>query len=165
MARKRRKIIFTEPREQAVLIDLFSARERERLFGHVPRSLTKIELERSVRPQLAPAARRRRVKRIMESESTDRRLFCDVTDLCWACKVLPRIGGPRRHPIDFCRSCLARLRARSGPDALRDRYANFARALAEQKRSVGQIATQLGLPQEIPRALLLTPVEPNSGSK
>jgi hypothetical protein len=154
MRRKRERIFFAEPREHAVLVELFTARERERVFGHLPRPLTRAELERSIQPQLAPSARRRRVLRILESEAADRRVFCDVTDLCWACKWLPRVGGTRRHLIDFCRSCLARLRASAGKDALRERYAQFAKTLVEQKQASARIAAHLGLPPDVVRGLL-----------
>lgn len=151
---RRRSQAFAEPREHAVLVELFTARERERVFGHLPRPLTRAELERSIRPQLAPEARRRRILRILESEAADRRLFCDVTDLCWACKWLPRMGGSRRHPVDFCRSCLARLRAVAGTDALHGRYAEFARILATQKKATSHIAARLGLPRDVVRGLV-----------
>ena len=93
--------------------------------------------------------------RILESEAADRRVFCDVTDLCWACKWLPRIGGSRRQPVDFCQSCMARLRATAGTDALRERYAEFARTLAAQKKTTAHVAAHLGLPREVVRALVV----------
>lgn len=157
MARTRKRIFFAEPREHAALVELFTARERERVFGHLPRPLTRAELERSIRPQLAPAARRRRILRILESEAADRRLFCDVTDLCWACKWLPRSGGSRRQPVDFCQSCMARLRATAGTDALRERYAEFARTLAARKQTPSHIAAHLGLPRDVLRRLMVSP--------